>query len=407
MAEPTTSVPDQKLSPAGLFAECFRLGLVAFGGPAAHVGMLDQVFVERRKLLDREAFLELVSAANLIPGPNSTETVMHLGYRLGGWRGLFAAGAGFILPAASLTLLVAWAYTAGRDLAFAEPLLLGIQAGVLGLIAQALWKLLGKAAPDMRRRTVAALAMLLAGFGAPEALVILGLGLLWMLLNSQGGPLQARTLQGWVLLILAWFPAAANPSDSTAARLAPTSLIPSSMAPPGFWALTLVFLKTGAVLFGSGYVLVAYLEGDLVDRLGWMTQAELLDAIAMGQFTPGPVLTTATFVGYQLLGGWGALLATLGIFAPSFLFVALTAPMLDRLRQWAWAKRFLQGANAAAVGVMGAVLVRLFWGLPGILPKLLALASVGLMFAVPAIGPVRLVVGAAVLGGVLHLLGLL
>ncbi len=361
-----------RVSPAFLFRRCFRLGLVAFGGPAAHIALLDEEFVERRRLLDRRAFLDLVAAANLIPGPNSTETVMHLGYRLGGWAGLLLAGAGFILPAAALTLAVAMAYTAGQSLEGLEPVLTGIQAGVLAIIAQAVWKLAGKGAPDTPRRLLGLAAGAAAWFGAPEALVILGAGLLW-------------SLRGRLALLAPlplWIPAAGGTAGT-----------------PTLGGIAAVFLKTGAVLFGSGYVLVAYLEADLVDRLGWLSRAELLDAIAMGQFTPGPVLTTATFVGYQLQGLAGAAVATAAIFAPSFVFVAATAPFVARLRAWPPAAAFLDGANAAAVGVMAAVLLRLLLGLPGAGPAVLALAAGALVFARPGTSPVLVVLGSALLGG--------
>lgn len=378
---------ESKLVLTSIASSFFRLGLVAFGGPAAHISMMETEFVERRKLLRREDYLDMVGAANLIPGPNSTETVMHVGYRLGGWTGLLVAGASFILPAAVLTALVAIAYVAGRDLNFMLPVLSGIQAAIIALIGFAVWKLGKKAAKSNVLTALAALAGVFTALGIPEVLVILGAG----------------------ALILIWSLARQSAAMATPVMLwQATSLITPEISASGVWregvtagSLFLTFLKTGAVLFGSGYVLVAYLEADLVDRLNWLTSEELLDAIAMGQFTPGPVLTTATFVG-QLLGGFpGAVLATLGIFLPSFVFVALTAPIIPKLRKSNIAAPFLDGANAGAVGVMAWVLISLSMeNLTDPFRIALAIAAAILLWRMPKLSPILLVVGAGMLGAV-------
>ena len=378
---------ESKLVLTSIASSFFRLGLVAFGGPAAHISMMETEFVERRKLLRREDYLDMVGAANLIPGPNSTETVMHVGYRLGGWTGLLVAGASFILPAAVLTALVAIAYVAGRDLNFMLPVLSGIQAAIIALIGFAVWKLGKKAAKSNVLTALAVLAGVFTALGIPEVLVILGAGaliLIWSL---------ARQSAAMATPVMLWQAA---------------SLITPEISASGVWregvtagSLFLTFLKTGAVLFGSGYVLVAYLEADLVDRLNWLTSEELLDAIAMGQFTPGPVLTTATFVG-QLLGGFpGAVLATLGIFLPSFVFVALTAPIIPKLRKSNIAAPFLDGANAGAVGVMASVLISLSMeNLTDPFRIALAIAAAILLGRMPKLSPILLVVGAGMLGAV-------
>jgi len=320
---------------AGLF---LKLGLIAFGGPAAHIAMMRDEVVTRRGWLSAEHFLDLLGATNLIPGPNSTEMAIHIGYVRAGWRGLIVAGLCFILPAAAIVLALAWLYVAYGATPGAEWLLYGVKPVIIAIVVQALW---GLARSALKNRLLAAvgltvLALYLLGFN--EIALLLGGGLLVMLAAN----LRRRGAAGALGALLLGPPSALL---AQAAAGAPVSLS----------TLFLTFLKIGAVLYGSGYVLLAFLRNDLVERLGWLTDRQLLDAVAIGQVTPGPVFTTATFIGYVVAGAPGAALATIGIFLPSFVFVALSNPLIPRLRRSPWMGAFLDGANVAAVGLMAAV----------------------------------------------------
>lgn len=331
-----------------------KLGFVAFGGPAAHIAMLEDEVVTRRGWMTRQHFLDLVGATNLIPGPNSTEMTMHVGYERAGWPGLFTAGACFIGPAVLLTGLAAWAYVSFGTLPAAEPFLSGIKPAVLAVILGAVWKL-GKTAIDGWH-----LAVLGAGvgtavlFGVAEVPALLGGGLIGMLILRMARR-KSDTANRVIPVLFLGSPVGGLAGLQGAAGAGASTAV----AGVSIWKLGLFFLKVGAVLYGSGYVLVAFLEGGLVDGYGWLTRAELLDAIAIGQFTPGPVLSTATFIGYLILGLPGAAVATLGIFLPSFFFVLLLNPLIPKLRASAWLSAFLDAVNAAAVALMAAVLLRL------------------------------------------------
>ncbi len=319
-----------------------KLGFTAFGGPAAHIAMMEQEVVSRRKWMDRQQFLDLVGATNLIPGPNSTEMCIHVGYILKGWPGMLVSGACFILPAAGLTLGLAWLYVHYGAVPEAADLLRGIKPAILVIIAIALWRLGKKAVKSVDLGGLAAVVMVVALLGASQVLLILAAGVAGMLwLRWRARLLSAAGL--W----LAWFvtgQAAASQAERSA---------------PGLLDLGLYFLKIGSVLFGSGYVLIAYLDEGLVRHHGWITESQLLDAIAIGQLTPGPVLTTATFVGFLAAGFSGATVATGAIFLPSFLFVAALNPLVPRLRNNRWTAAFLDSVNAAAVALMAAVLVQI------------------------------------------------
>ncbi|MCB0840186.1 MAG: chromate efflux transporter, partial [Bacteroidetes bacterium] len=315
----------------------FRLGLTAFGGPAAHIAMMEDEVVEKRKWMSREHFLDLVGATNLIPGPNSTEMVMHTGMHYGGIPGLFIAGICFIFPAAVLTGILGWFYKSYGELPAVAPFLMGIKPAVLAIILAAVIKLGKKALKKHAYAILGLLVIVAALWGINEVVAILAGGLIGMLAIQLVNRFWLNTTPLLFPLILPLLQAKAFSLPK----------------------LFLVFLKIGAILFGSGYVLVAYLEGELVDKLGWLTQQQLLDAIAAGQFTPGPVLTTSTFIGYQVGGFSGAVLATLGIFLPSFLFVAILNPLIPRLRKSTWAGAFLDAVNVSAVGIMAAVLLKL------------------------------------------------
>ena len=323
-------VPLRLRSLAGLF---LRLGLTAFGGPAAHIAMMEEEVVRRRRWMDHATFLDLLGLCNLLPGPNSTELAIFIGRTLAGWRGLVLAGLCFIVPAALLTLGFAALYVHFGRLPAAQGFLLGIKPVVLAIVAQAVWNL-GRSALRTRRNVLLGLGVLAASFlGIQEALLILGAGLLSLLLAR---PRPEASALGLALLPLPGLPVLAAPFSLGGL----------------FW----VFLKVGATLFGSGYVLIAFLRTDLVHHLHWLTETQLLDAVAVGQVTPGPVFTTATFIGF-LLGSWrGALVATTAIFLPAFLLVGSGAFFLPRIRKSPALSAFMQGVNAAAVGLMATAL---------------------------------------------------
>ncbi len=325
----------------------FKLGCIAFGGPAAHIAMLRQEVVERRGWVTDQRFLDLLGITNLIPGPNSTEMVMHLGQERGGWRGLVGAGVAFILPAASITLVFAWLYGTYGTTTEGEWLLRGIKPVVLAVVVQVVWNLGRTALKDVLLAVVGAAVFGLYLLGMNELVLLFGGALVaaiarW-LANTRSRP-GAGTAQFSLLGVIA------TGSTSLAAVTDPT------IAYSGL-RLFLTFLKIGGLLYGSGYVLVAFLRNDLVERLGWITEQQLLDAIAVGQFTPGPVFTTATFVGYLAGGFPGAVLATIAIFLPAFVFVAIVHPLLDRLTRLTWVRPLLDGINVAAIGLMAAVTV--------------------------------------------------
>jgi chromate transporter len=318
--------------------------LSAFGGPAAHIAMLRDEIVSRRGWMSDAYFLDLLAAANLIPGPNSTELVIHAGYHRAGRLGLTVAGLLFILPAALITLIFAWIYKQYGTTPQLEAILYGVKPVVIAVILQAIVGL-GRAiaiSPLLIASSAVAFALSLAGVN--ELAVLLGTGLAVMTvrtLATNRGLTLALTLPSWQSIL-------ARGSD-----LVP--VLATAGEPYSPLRLFLEFLKIGATLYGTGYVLLSFLQQDFVEKLGWLSEQQLLDAVAVGQFTPGPVFTTATFVGY-LVGGWGgAALATIGIFLPAFLLVAVTHPLVPKLRTLPRAASFLDGVSAAAVGMMASV----------------------------------------------------
>ena len=315
---------------AGLFV---KLGLTAFGGPAAHIAMMEEEVVRRRDWMDRETFLDLLGTCNLLPGPNSTEMAIHIGHARAGWRGLLVAGLCFIVPAVLITLLLAWGYVAYGSLPQVQGMMVGIKPVILAVVAQAVWNL-GRSALKTPTLGLLGMAVLSLSFlGVQEALLILGAGGLALLLA------RVRSGKDLPALGLVLLPAAS------------ATVVPFSLGGL-FW----IFLKIGSVLFGSGYVLLAFLRTDLVHRLHWLTETQLLDAVAVGQITPGPVFTTATFIGY-LLGSWqGAVVATVGIFLPAFLLVGLSGFFVPRIRRSPALSAFMDGVNIAAVALMATVL---------------------------------------------------
>ena len=317
-----------------------KLGATGFGGPAAHIALMEEELVRRRRWLSAAEFTELLAAAQLMPGPNSTELAIHLGFARAGWAGLVVAGVCFIAPAALLVSALAWAYVRWGALPAATSLLAGVEPVVVAVVAHAVWSLARTAVATRALRAIAGVALALALYGVDELLVLVAAGVAAVLLRprAHGAAAGAERVAGALLLT---GPPAASVAGAAAAA-----------ATPG--ALFALFLKIGAVLYGSGYVLVAFLRAELVAGRGWLTEAQLLDAVAAGQMTPGPLFTTATFVGYLLAGGAGAALATLGIFLPAFLFVAVSGPLVPRLRASPAARAFLRGVAAASLALMAA-----------------------------------------------------
>lgn len=324
-----------------------KLGLIGFGGPAAHIALMEDEVVGRRRWMSREDFLDLLGATNFIPGPNSTELAIHIGFRRAGWSGLLTAGLCFIIPAVVIVLATAVAYVKFGKLPNVAVFFDGMKPVILAIILHALWKLGRAAIKNSQIFAIGLLTLTFALAGLPEIHTVFLGGALAFLFSlatkynlkdkktfliglSTGGALST----GEVLL-------AAGPALSATPITLP--------------ALFYFFLKTGSVLFGSGYVLLAFLQIDLVDGYHWLTQKQLLDAVVVGQFTPGPVFTTATFIGYLLAGTKGALLATLGIFLPAFFFVALSAPFLSRIKGSPTLRTLLDGVNVASLALMAVV----------------------------------------------------
>jgi chromate transporter len=321
-----------------------KLGTIAFGGPAAHIAMMEAEVVRKRRWVTREQFLDLLGAVNLIPGPNSTEMAIHLGLVRAGWRGLIVAGTCFILPAMVIVLALAVAFVRFGTLPEVGWLLYGVKPVIIAIVLQALWGL-GKTAVKGALTAAAGLAVVVLSFvGVNEVLLLFAGGVAVMAVQNVreawGRGTGAAAITAPILL-------GGSPVSAAAAV--------GTTVPMSLWSLTTFFLKVGSILFGSGYVLLAFLRADLVQRFGWLTDQQLLDAIAVGQITPGPVFTTATFVGYVVAGVPGALLATFGIFLPSFVLVAASSPLIPRLRRSRWAAGFLDGVNVASLGLMASV----------------------------------------------------
>ena len=348
----TSDVGASRTTLAELARLFLKIGVIGFGGPAAHVALMEDEVVVRRRWISRSHFLDLIGATNLIPGPNSTEMTMHVGFERAGWRGLITAGVSFILPAVIISGVLAWAYVRFGSLPEVGPFLIGIRPAVVAVVLGAVWRLGRTAVTGVRHALlgVGACAAVLTGLGEISALLVFGLiGTAWLALSQRDpGNGAARTL----LLVL---PTGAKWSIGGSVA----GLVGAAATPITLTKIFLFFLKIGAVLYGSGYVLVAYLEGGLVNDYGWLSKDQLLDAIAIGQFTPGPVLSTATFIGYQLYGLPGAIVATAGIFLPSFLFVLILNPLIPKLRQSRWTAAFLDSVNVVSLALMAAVTIDL------------------------------------------------
>lgn len=312
-----------------------RLGFFAYGGPAAHIAMMNEELVEKRKWVSRQRFLDLMSATNLIPGPNSTELAITLGYEKGGWRGLIIAGMTFILPAFLIVLIFAWIYAHYGLIPQVQAVLAGVKPVVIAIILQALIKLFRTAVKNWYQVALLAIGVTMALLNIEEIWVLGGIGLLSATIARIREGQRAQTRALWLLPM--GLPLLQQ--ASTAAGISVSEIF-------------LRFLKIGAILYGSGYVLVAYLESEFV-KPGFLSNQQLLDAVAVGQITPGPVFTTATFVGYQLGGLAGGVLATIGIFLPSFLLVGLLVHITDKMRRSKLVASILDGINVASLALMG------------------------------------------------------
>jgi chromate transporter len=389
----TRQAPTQLGRLRELAALFLKLGAISFGGPAAHIALMESEIVRKREWITRQQFLDMVGAANLIPGPTSTETAITVGFAHAGWAGLCVAGASFILPAALITGGFAWAYVRFGSLPQAASVLAGIKPAVLAVIAIAIWRLGKTAVKDVELGMLGALSLAAFLFGLNPILILFGGGLLGMLAQ------RASSLGTGLLLIAiprkSWLP----PSLRFAVYAASGSVVARNLAlRPSISQIGFFFLKVGAVLYGGGYVLLAFLEQGLVQQHAWLTRQQLLDAVAIGQFTPGPVLSTATFIGYILGGVPGAVVASAGIFLPSFFYVGLLAPVLFRLRQSVWIAAFLDSVNVCAVALMVGVTIRLgVDALRGWPAWLIAVVSLALLLRWK-ISPAWIVLGGGIVG---------
>lgn len=376
-----SSLPDLAL----LF---LRLGATGFGGPAAHTAMMRREVVEQRAWLTDEEFLDLVSATSFIPGPNSTELAIHIGHRRAGFAGLLVAGACFIFPAAVITLVLASLYVRFGRLPQASATLYGVKPVIVAVVVQALWGL-GRTAMKTTALEVLGVASALAvPLGVHELGVLFAAGALHAAFHGRTGKGETENAGKAEAVLLGALPVAAG-----AAAVAPS-----------MGSIFLVFAKIGSVLFGSGYVLLAFLRSDLVVERHWLTEGQLLDAVAVGQVTPGPIFTTATFIGYLLGGAGGALAATAGIFLPAFFFVAISGPLVPKLRRSARAGAFLDGLNVASLALMAVVTLSLGRAALVDVWSVLLVVSSAVVLVRTKVNSAWLVLGGAVAGNVIHAL---
>ncbi len=356
-----------------------KLGAIGFGGPAAHIAMMEKEVVRKRKWMSHEHFLDLIGATNLIPGPNSTEMTMHCGYERGGWKGLTAAGISFILPAVVITSVLAWLYYNYGQLTAVKPFLYGIKPAVIAIIISAVFPLAKKAVKNVTLATLGILTLAACLLGVNEITALFGCGAIALLLYA----VQKRHTLNSIVPFLALQQAI---TDTGSLKI--------------FW----IFLKVGALLYGSGYVLVGFLDAELVAK-GLLSKQQLIDAVAVGQFTPGPVSSTATFVGWQMDGLSGAVMATLGIFLPSFVFVLLLNPLIVRIRKSKALSAFLDAVNVASVAIIVSVCISM--GREAVTDwrtVIIAIISLGALFIFKNLNSAFVVIGASALGYVLYLL---
>jgi chromate transporter len=347
LSESQLQASHAKVKLAALSLFFLRLGTTAFGGPAAHIAMMEEDMVRRRAWLDREKFLDLLGAANLIPGPSSTEMAIFIGYLLKGWAGLLLSGICFIAPAMIIVIAFAWAYVRFGSLPQITWLFYGIKPVVIAIILQAIWQLGRTAVKSRFLGVLAIIGTILAFSGANIPALLFGSGVI----SGIERGIEQGCRRNWKPLLIMLVSASCF---WVFAHFA-TGLEAGGMEAFGLLPLFLVFVKVGAIVFGSGYVLLAFLQADLVAHWHWLTTAQLLDAIAVGQVTPGPVFTTATFIGYLLAGLPGAVIATIGIFLPSFILVAAVSPLIPRLRRSPVAGAFLDGVIVSSLALMAVV----------------------------------------------------
>ncbi|WP_452225300.1 chromate efflux transporter [Lacinutrix chionoecetis] len=356
----------------------FKLGSIAFGGPAAHIAMMEDEVVKKRKWMTQEHFLDLVGATNLIPGPNSTEMTMHCGHERAGWQGLIVAGFCFIFPAVVITAVFAWLYQEYGQLPKVEPFIYGIKPAVIAIIIMAAYRLGKKAVKTIELAILGIITLVACLLGVNEIIALFGCGLLGLAIYFYKK--NTGNLKSFIPLLLFQL------GD-------PTKI--------GSLKILLTFLKVGAILYGSGYVLFAFLDTELVGN-GWLTRQALIDAVAVGQITPGPVLSTATFIGWQLDGITGALAATIGIFLPSFIFVLILNPLIPKMRKSKIIGTILDAVNVAAVALIIAVCIEMAkdtltdWRTIAI-----ALASLIVVFVFKKLNSAFIVLGGAFFGYVL------
>ena len=362
-----------------------KLGTIAFGGPAAHVAQIELEVVQNHRWLSREKLLDLLSISNLIPGPNSTELVIHVGLEQAGILGAIIAGASFIIPAMLLVWGLAIVYVQYQTIPTVGWLLYGVKPVIIAIIAQALWKLGRSGLKNAATWSAGILVLALYFLGVNEVALMIGAGIAVTLVHNLNILKNPKSLSS-ILFPVSFFPF-------------PLSTVATEIAPKPWTAVFLSFLKIGSVLYGSGYVLLAFVQQEFVDRNHWLTSQQLLDAIAIGQFTPGPVLTTATFIGYLLAGNLGAIAATIGIFLPAFILVPAINPFVSNLRKSPWTAGFLDGVNAASIGLMAAVAWELGRGtLIDIWTVLVAIASLGILLKFPKVNSAWLVIAGGAIG---------
>lgn len=353
-----------------------KLGTIGFGGPAVHIAMIEEEVVRKRKWLTEDHFLDLVGATNLIPGPNSTEMTMHIGHERAGWKGLVVAGACFIIPAVIITAIFAWAYQLYGHLPTVQPFIYGIKPAIIAVVISLMIKLGRKALKTFELGIIGSLAAIAVLVGYNEILVFFAAGLVGIILSLIKQ--SAKTIKGISPFILLQV---SNPL----VHISEYKL---------FW----IFLKIGSILYGSGYVLFAFLDAELVGR-GWLSKQQLIDAIAVGQFTPGPVFSSATFIGWQLGGIGGAIAATVGIFLPSFLLVAILNPLIPKLRKSKLMSAFLDTINIVSIALILAVIIEM--GRETLLDWrtiLITLISFGVTFYFKKLNTAFIIIGGALLG---------
>lgn len=358
----------------------FKLGSIAFGGPAAHIAMMEDEVVKKRKWMTHEHFLDLVGATNLIPGPNSTELTMHCGHERAGWKGLFVAGFSFILPAVVITSVFAWLYVEYGQLPKVEPFIYGIKPAVIAIIAMASFRLGEKAVKNNELVILGLLTLTACLFGINEIVALFGCGLLGVAIYLIKN--RKSNLNSFVPLLILQITEASKVGNLN---------------------IFLSFLKVGAILYGSGYVLFAFLDAELVAK-GWLTRQALIDAVAVGQITPGPVLSTATFIGWQMNGISGAIAATIGIFLPSFLFVLILNPLIPKMRKSKMIGAMLDAVNVAAVALIVAVCIAMGRDtLTDWRSVVIAIVSLLVVFVFKKLNSAFIVLGGAIAGYLLTL----